>query len=170
MLNNLYDSKYVDIYIDENNNIAVSPICEKLISNDGNEIYEYLPSIEFYELRYPYSYEDVAKVIEKGIKAYNNCVPYIGKMTIEEYYYKIKGFKAATYRKKLITIGWDDIGGKNISISIPTKRGKYYMDIISKILPDDSDWNDFSRETIELINTDLTKTETFRTFKEKLNW
>jgi hypothetical protein len=97
------------------------------------------------------------------------CEPYIAKDTIEEHYYQIKGFKAATLGKKMIDVGWSRLVGKNVRVNLATKRGKGYLCIAEKHFPDDASWEDFAQTVIEFATMDLTKTRTFRSLKSYLN-
>lgn len=170
MYTNLNNYRAIRILIDGNKNIAV-------FSESKNPAYDgddwtpmYLPSKTPYELKAPYTIEELAAVIEKGILAWEQHEPYTDKkVTFEEDYYKIKGFKNATLGKKYIALGWDDIGGKKVFLGLPSKTGKNYMGIEDIKLDDDADWIDFAKAVIELINLDLPNHHRFKTFKKRLN-
>ena len=71
--------------------------------------------------------------------------------------------------EKSIGVGWTDIGGKRVSLGVPSKRGKYYLTIIDERLDDEADWMDFAEKVIEYIHFDLSKSDVFNHFKSKLN-
>ena len=108
-------------------------------------------------------------MVKKAINGYCKFTPYSKKITIEEYYYHKKGFKTATKGKRLITLGWDDIGGKEVSISMPVKKGKYYMGLETIHLPDDADWIDFAKAIITLISKPIEELDGYKTFRKMLN-
>jgi len=123
-----------------------------------------------FELKYPYTTEELADEIEKGINAWNRLEPYTSKRgSIEEYYYKISGFKKATLGKKLIEVNLDRINGNRVSIMLPVKAGKYYLGMTHISLAEDADWLDFAKAVIELVEMDITKVSAYKTFKRKLN-
>lgn len=123
-----------------------------------------------FELKYPYTAEELSMMIEAGINAWNKLEPYTSqRASIEEYYYKINGFKKATIGKKMIRAGWDGFGKKEVSISLPAKAGKYYLGIENILLPDDANWMDFANAVIDLVEMDITQSSTYKTYKRKLN-
>lgn len=166
----LNDYRSIEMLVDENNNIAVFPQSKNPDYDGDDWTPMYLPSKTPYELKTPYTAEELAAIIEKGILAWERHDPYTDKkMSIEEYYYKIKGFKKATLGKKLVSLGWDDIGGKGVSLLLPWRTGRTYMGIENIKLPDDADWIDFAKAVLELINLDLPSHHRFKGYKSRLN-
>lgn len=170
MYNNLSDAKRIEIYVDEQKNMVVFPISKVSKKIDFDEGDEYFTSKEFFEMKSPYSIECVADAIEQCIKLYGKCEPYDDKkVTIEEFYYGIKGFNNATRGKKLLSVGWDDIGGKEVSVSLPAKNGKYYITLERILLPNEANWIEFAEVVVKLINMNLNEYSGFKTYKSKLN-
>ncbi len=170
MKNNLSEFRSINIYVDETKNMAVFPKSKNPSYNTENNSPMYILSKTFFELAFPYSRESVAELVKTGIISWDKYDPYTdSKKTIEEYYYNIKSFKSATHKKKLISLGWDDIEGKYVSLYIPMKKGKYYIEISSIKLHDEANWIEFADAVIELINMDMNKLNSFKIYKSKLN-
>ena len=160
------DFKQTEIYVDEKNNLAIFSMSEF----DGFEGVKFLPSIQRYELKTPYSPEEVAKKIESAMNDWCKYDVYTGNIKkFEESYYGIRGFKNATKGKKLIQVGWNDIEGKYASLLLPCKTGNAYLGIEDIELSDDAGWIDFALAVLELINLDLNQVHSYKVFKSKLN-
>lgn len=170
MKNNLIEFRDINIYVDDENNIAIFSKSKNPEFNNDIDSPMYLLSRTPFELLYPYSLEELAKCIKDGICAWDKQEPYIdSKKSIEEYYYNLKGFRSATYKKKLISLGWNDIEGKYVSLYLPFKTKRYYIEAKSTQLSDDADWIDFAKVVMDYINIDVTQLSIYRTYKSKLN-
>ena len=135
MNSQLLDCGKVHILADENKDLAVFSFVknpEYVYDSEPNSIPpEWPPKIVplFYsktafELKNPYTIEELAAIIKKGTGAWDTLEPYISrKKSIEEFYYKIDGFKKATFGKKLLVVDMESNGKKRISISLPVKAG-----------------------------------------------
>ncbi len=173
METDLYEFRSVKLMVDEAKNIVIFPTSNitDIISEYTNEP-AYLTAYYPIELKHPYTLEELAAKIEEGIgewckhPAYTN---FSGKNTFEEKYYGIKGFKNAVRGKRHISVAWDDIGGKRVSLSLPWNRGYTYMGMKHIKLPPDADWMNFAKAVIELINVDVTTLRSFKTYKKDLN-
>ena len=173
---NLEDFRSIKMLIDQEKNIAIFPVSKTKepvkdpIVDEYN--YMYYPAFFPIELKYPYSNVELAEKIKYGIEQWNihECYPeHSGKNTYEEKYYGVKGFKKAIQGKLLIWLGWDDIGGKRVSLSAPAKRGYAYYGLTDTRLPDDADWIDFANVVIDYINMDLKQLSSFKTYRSYLN-
>ena len=183
MENTFFEGRKVQIFVDENKNLAIfSFVLNPDYVFDPNPKWstdpiEWPPKVLpiFYsktaiELKYPYSVEELSEGIKAGISAWNKLEPHTSqRVSIEEYYYKIKGFKKATIGKKTIAAGWDSFGKKEVSIFLPVKVGKYYLGIETVSLPDNADWKDFANAVISLVEMDITQAGAYKTYKRKLN-
>ena len=178
---NLTQVKSIDIFVDENKNLAVFSFVlnpefsfQSAPKGDLNTLSASTPPVFHskvaFELKYPYTSQELAALIEQATNAWNKLEPYTSKrVSIEEYYYKTSGFQKATFGKKLITLEWSTLGEKTISIMLPVKAGKYYLGMESKKLPNNSDWTDAANVVIDFIEMDITKSSPYKTFRRKLN-
>ena len=172
----LKDFRSVEILVNSEKDIVIFPISKTdhpIELADGSiEEFGYMTAYYPIELKNPYTIDALAQKIEFGIeqwdkhKCYEN---FSGKNTFEEKYYGIKGFKNAVKGNLYITLGWDDIQGKYVSLSVPLKRGYAYIVLDDKRLPDDADWIDFANVVMEYINMDIKELSSFKTYKSKLN-
>ena len=173
--------KTIDIFVDENKNLAFFSFVINTefsfqtaqkddLSTSSASMPPVFHSKVAYKLKYPYTSQELAALIEQSMNAWNKLEPYTSKrVSIEEYYYKTRGFKKATLGKRLITLEWNTLGEKTISIMLPVKAGKYYLGMESKKLPNNSDWIDASNTVIDFIEMDITQTSPYKTFRRKLN-
>ena len=174
---NLADFRTIVLLVDEQKNIVIFPISKSdfpIEFADGSfEEFGYLPAYYPIELKYPYDTKDLAKKIECGIEQWNKHPCYQEKLnnmlTFEEKYYGIKGFKKASKGKLHIHLGWDDIEGKYITLFVPAKRGYAYFCLDGIQLPEDADWSAFADEVIKYVNMDITRLDSFKIYKSKLN-
>lgn len=167
---NFENFKWIEILTDEANNIVIFPVSKSIQKNDDEYIYRvaYHPI----ELKDPFDAEELAKKIEIGFNEWNKyeCYEHFsGKNTFEEKYYNTKGFKEAIKGKKHLRLGWDDIQGKYVSLSLPCKRGYAYLGIKDVKLPSEASWIDYAKVVIELISMDLTQIRSYKIYKSKLN-
>lgn len=125
------------------------------------------------ELKYPYSSAELAEKIKFGIEQWNKYKCYTEEygtgVTFEEKYYGVKGFKKAVRGILYIHLGWDDIQGKYVSLSMPLKRGYAYIELDNTELPENAEWIDFANAVISYIEADLTIFRSFKTYKKSLN-
>ena len=170
MTTSIQEDRDISILVDGQHNLAIFSryLNPSFDGNYGKTPVDF-PAKTPIELLFPYTVDQVALAIKQGMDSYNMCEPYIAKDTIEEHYYQIKGFKAATLGKKMIDVGWSRLVGKNVRVNLATKRGKGYLCIAEKLFPDDASWEDFAQAVIEFATMDLTKTRTFRSLKSYLN-
>ena len=169
------EEKFAYIYLDEQHNMAIFPFtknpnyseeCTDLLTSEP----EYTFSKKPIELMYPYPVELLAGALQNAIEQWGKQEAYTNKrVSIEEYYYKIRGFKKASLRKRLLIFGWDSSGEKNVSLSLPTKARMYYLTLANQQLPADATWMDFAHAILELVHTNVTTLDTYKTFKSKLN-
>ena len=163
-------NRRITIYVDESQRLAIfSRIKNPHFDGDPEKTPMYLPVKVPIELNPPYTVKQVGDAIEESMVFFGAGDPYIGKSTIEEHYYQIKGFKSATLGKRMIDVGWNCLIGKFVRVNIATKRGKGYLCMEEKLLPDDATWDDFAKTVIEFATMDLTTTSTFRALKSYLN-
>ncbi len=173
---NFEDFRRIDMLVDCEKNIVIFPASKSKLPitlADGTITEDlYLTAYYPIELKYPYTQEELAEKIEYGIKQWNVHECYddsVEKRTFEEKYYGVKGFKNAVKGKLYISLGWDDIQGKYVSLSMPWKSGYAYMGLDHVKLPDDADWMDFADAVIKYINMDLTTLKSYKTYKRDLN-
>lgn len=169
--------KFVDILVDTNNDLAIFSMTrnpEKIEGDPWSPIW--LPSENPMELKTPYTTEELANALECTINAWEKGkVLQLGKSSLAEYYYKIKGFKKATLGTKYVSLGWcpgwGPGQGKYVVIELPMNRNKghAYIMIEKRNLPDDATWMDFANTLIELLNMDLTQLSSYKTYKRQLN-
>ncbi len=170
------DFRSIDMLVDCEKNIVIFPVSKSKLPGtlpDGTIIEDdYLTAYFPIELKYPYTQKELAEKIKYGIEQWNvhECYEnFSGRNTFEEKYYGIKGFKNAVKGKLFIDLGWNDILGKYVSLSMPLKRGYAYIGIDDVKLPDDADWMDFADAVIKYINMDLTSLRPYKTYKRDLN-
>ncbi len=170
------DFRTIIMLVDCEKNIVIFPISKShfpIDMPDGTVMeYGYLAVYYPIELKYPYTQKELAEKIEYGIKQWNvhECYEnFSGRNTFEEKYYGVKGFKNAVKGNLYISLGWDDIQGKYVSLCMPWKSGYAYMGLDHVKLPDDADWMDFADAVIKYINMDLTTLESYRVYKRNLN-
>lgn len=174
---NYEDFKYVIMLIDIRKNIVIFPISKSNFpykSADGSiEDYGYFMAYYPIEIKYPYNAYELAEKIKCGIDMWNKYPCYMeqenNKLTFEEKYYGIKGFKNAMKGNLHIRLGWNDIQKKFVSIYAPLKRGYAYIGLDETQLSDDAGWIEFAKVVIEYINMDITKLRSFKIYKSKLN-
>ena len=176
------DGRSVSVFIDENKNLAaISYILNPEYKLDPEASMDELwsppvppmfPSKTVFELKYPYTLEELTNFIKQGLDAWNKLEPYKGKSkTPEERYYKISGFKNATRGKKSLTLDWDprpQVDNK-VSICLPVKAGRYYLGMEIVFLPNDADYEDYAKAAMELIEMDIEQTLAYKAYKKKLN-
>lgn len=176
MINDLKEFRSIDLLIDSEKNVVIFPRSKSkfpFVLPDGS-VTESTYLVAYYpiELKYPYSTEQLAEKIKHGIEQWNRHECYNDiyiKGTFEEKYYNKKGFKNAVKGVMNISLGWDDYQGKYVSFLLPLKRGYAYMGLDRVKLPDDAGWTDFAEAVIRYINMDVTKLDSFKTYKSKLN-
>ena len=171
------ERKFVDILVDANNNLAIFSMAKNPDKIEG-DVWSpiWLPAQNPIELRAPYTAEELSVALARGINAWESgeVLP-LGKSSLAEFYYQIKGFKKATLGTKYVNLGWcpgwGPGRGKYVWIELPMNRNKghAYMGIEFKNLPDDADWMDFANTLLGLLDMDLTKTKTYQVYKSKLN-
>ncbi len=173
---NFEDFRRIDMLVDCEKNIVIFPTSKSKLPitlADGTITEDlYLTAYYPIELKSPYTQEELAEKIEYGIKQWNVHECYddsVEKRTFEEKYYGVKGFKNAVKGKLYISLGWDDIQGKYVSLCVPWKSGYAYMGLDHVKLPDDADWMDFADAVIKYINMDLTTLKSYKTYKRDLN-
>ncbi|WP_133051132.1 hypothetical protein, partial [Ruminiclostridium hungatei] len=137
---------------DNSGNIVIFLVSKTDKLFEDGENYIYYPAYYPIELNSPCTREELASKIQEGIEEWDIHTPYESKKTFEEKYYGIKGFKNASLGKKYITLGWNDIEGKYISLGLPLKKGYGYMGIESIKLKEDGDYLDYANAVIDLIN------------------
>jgi hypothetical protein len=71
--------------------------------------------------------------------------------------------------KKLISMGWNDIEGKYISLLLPCKTGYSYITIKEIKLSDNANSFDYAKSVVDLINADLNEFSAYKTYKNMLN-
>ncbi len=176
MINDLKEFKNIDLLIDPEKNVVIFPRSKSkfpFVSVDGSvKVSAYLTAYYPIELKYPYSTEQLAEKIKYGIEQWNHheCYKDIFKTgTFEEKYYNKKGFKNAVKGVSYISLGWDDYQGKYVSFFLPLKRRYTYILLDNVKLPDDAGWTDFAEAVIRYINMDVTKLDSFKTYKSRLN-
>ena len=171
----LQDSRSITMLVDSEKNVVIFPYSQtkepvKLPHGTVERTWNtaYFPI----ELKYPYSNVDLAQKIEYGIEQWNKHECYknfSGRNTFEEKYYGVKGFKNAVKGVKHFSIGWNEISGKYIYVSLPFKRGYTYFGVGRTFLPSDADWIDFANEVIKFINMDYSEFGAFKTYKNRFN-
>ena len=176
MGNNFWDFRTVNIHVNNGKDIVIFPYskCETAIElADGTLVNGmYIPAYYPIELKYPYTRNELAEKIKYGIEQWDKYPCYDDKkekQTYEEKYYGINGFKNAVKGNRYFNLGWDELQGKFVTLSLPCKKGYAYLGITERKLSDDADWFDFADIVIELIDMDLSELGTFKTFKSKLN-
>ena len=127
MIVNMDDYRRITILVNQNRDIVICPKSDSKIPElDENGTILGYPCKDAYfpiELKYPYSENELAQEIEYAIGEFGKHECYeLEKPTFEEKYYGIKGFKNAVKGHRLITLGWDNIAGKYVSLSLPLKR------------------------------------------------
>lgn len=174
MISEFKDFKYIMMLSDMDKNIVIFPISKSekpVVLADGSEEEAYLPAFYPIELKKPFGVEELSKHIQLGIEQWNvhQCYDIDSSQALEEKYYGKNGCKNATKGIRHITLGWDDIQGKYVSLSLPLKNGSGYIGIDETILPDDATWEDFSKVVMYYVNSDNADFSEFKTFRNKLN-
>lgn len=176
MIVNFEDFRRINILVDQEKNIVIFPISKTsypIVLLDGSvEECGYVTAYYPIELTFPYHVEELAEKIKYGIEQWNCHACFDdagGKKTFEEKYYGIRGFKNAMKGKLNISLGWDDVLGKYVTLYVPVKRGYAYLEIHETRLPDDADWMDFAHAVMQYINMDLTQIRSFKTHRGQLN-
>jgi len=172
------DFRSIEILIDPQKNIVIFPRSKTDFPfelADGTIVdFTYLPAYYPIEVNYPYDAVQLAEKIKYGIEQWNQHSAYSyehhKKVTSEEKYYGVKGFKNATKGVRHIDLGWDNIQGKYVTLSLPLKRGYAYIRIDSVKLSDDADWLDFANQVLEYVEIDVTQLKRFKTFKRSINF
>ncbi len=161
------DFKSIEILVNENKELV---IFSKTKSNENDNPVKYVVSNHKYELKNSYNVVELSQKIECAFDDWCKYDAYSNKkVTYEENYYQVNGFKNAMKGKMLIDMGWNDIEGKYISLLLPCKRGYTYLGVKELKLSDNATWIDFANGVIELLNLDLSKEPAFKTFKSKFN-
>ena len=170
MYTNLKDFRSIDMLVNEKEDIVIFPNSKTDELFDDGVSYKYHMAFHPIELFSTYSREDLALKIQEGIESWNKYPPFdfSGKNSIEEKYYGIKGFKNAVFGKKSVSLGWDHVSGKYLSLSWPLKKGYGYMIIERTKLKDDADYIDFADAVLELIKLDVYNHHRFKQFKNDL--
>jgi len=170
------NARRIIMLIDEQKNIVIFPISKTdfpQVLADGTVLeYGYLPAFFPIELKSPYTADELAERIKYGIEQYDKHQAHNfekSKVTVEAKYCGIRSFKQAVKGKLYIDLGWDSFDGKYIILSVPLKSGYAYINFENVKLPDDADYIDFANKVIELSNIDITKHESFKVYKNKLN-
>ena len=173
---NLNDNRYIEILVDEQQNIVIFPISKSEVTEKNSDgtvgEYEYHCAYFPIELKWQYTKEQLAEKIEFGLGEWNKHKCYErfdGKNTLEEKYFGIKGFQNAVRGKKQLYLGWNNIEGKFVSLSLPVKRGYAYYGIKNILLNEKADWIDYAETVLKLLDLDLSKECAFRSFKKQLN-
>ena len=174
MIVNMDDYRRITILVNQNRDIVIFPKSESKIPelDEDGTILGYLCKDAYFpiDLKCPYSESELASKIQYGIEEFGKHECYeVEKPTLEEKYYGIKGFKNAIKGHRLITLGWDNIDGKYVSLQIPLKRGHAYNGINKSYLPENADWNDYAKSVINYIESDLESFSAYKQFKSKLN-
>lgn len=174
------EEKSLDIFVDENNNLAIFSIILNpefpfdfpvtfTPPDDMPDIPPWFYAKKPLELAFPYTVDDLAKAIEQGIANWNKGVPRKAKRpTIEEYYYKCGGYRKSSFRKRMLTVLISS-SKVDISLFMPTKTPEVYMGLDDRILPASSTWAEIASAAMELIEADYTKLHRYNTFKRRLN-
>ena len=168
----------VDIFVDENNDIAIftygtkgQPFEEvdlygdieerEVTAEEYNEVYKKDNGFANHpvELKAPYRAEEVAEALKFSVSKENvNPYYYFDNKkikTLEEMYYGIKGYTKATKGKKIIDIGRNTGWGKYASLNKYDRTGYHGIKLI--YLDEKADWIDFDESVIKLINYDPKK-------------
>lgn len=173
MINNLNDFKYIMLLVNRES-IAIFPISKSersVVLADGSKEEAFLPVFQPIEIKFPFNREELARKIEYGMNQWNKhkCYDVDSPQTLEEKYYNIKGYKKAVKGIRNITLGWDDIQGKYVSLSLPVKSGNGYIGIDDTELAVDATWEDYAKVVLTYVNADLTEFSAYKTYKTKLN-
>lgn len=177
MLVDFNEFRSVNILVSSNKNLAVFPLSKAsypVFDVKGKAINDaYFAAFPPFLLDYPYSREALAETIQKGIEAWDKYECFKdgqgNKITYEEVYYGVKGFKKAVKGIRYISLGWNIIDGKYIDLSLPLKKGYAYLIMDRYSLSNDADWDDFAEAVLKYVNSDLDVFPPFKTFKNKLN-
>lgn len=165
------ESRYVKILVDENKNLIILPFgkYEKIFTHaDGTTTDNaYFPACYPIEVKFPYTNVELAEKIELGINEWGKHKCYGG--VYEEKVYGVKGFKKAMKGKFSISLGWNFVEGKVLSLLYPDKRGYSYTGMQRKFLAEDADWIDFADAVIELVNLDISTLPEYKRYKSQLN-
>lgn len=171
----LSEERFAYIYLDEQHNMAIFPFTKNPNYTTWNhpDPFTAEPQYTFgkspIELAYPYSAQTLAEALQRAIEQWNKEEAYTNtRVSIEEHYYKIKGFKKASLGKRLVVFGLNTPSGHEISLSLPAKS-KYYLTLANRSLPADATWMDFAHTILELVHTDVATLPAYKTFKSKLN-
>ena len=130
---------------------------------------EWLVAYHPIEVPYPYTVEELAEAIEEGIHLWNKFPCYRKKKTYEAQYYGVGSFRAAMKGKRYIRLGWDEIAGKYVWLSFPTKSAYAYIGLEDIRLPDEADWIDFAKEVIKYVAVGVTTLRSYKVNKKYLN-
>lgn len=175
-MENLMDGRYINILVNQGKDIVIFPRSksQKPVELADGTLAEgvYLTAYYPIELKYPYDRNELAEKIEFGIEQWDKHPCYDDdkeKRTFEEKYYGVNGFKKAVKGTLYFDLGWDEIQGKYVALSLPCKRGYAYLVIKREKLSSDATWVDFADTVINFINMDLNEIDSFKRFKKSLN-
>ena len=175
MKTDFMDPKDIVILVDESKNLVLFPTGKgPKLEDDIYNTQEFSYGVSYHpiELPFPYDLSELADKIKEAIEAVDQYPMYHrfdGKDTFEEKYYGIKGFKAAVKGKRHISLGWNHMFGKTVSLMLPLKRGYGYIGVERIELDEEADWMDFAKAVYKLVNVTLEDTESFKTFKKNIN-
>ncbi len=175
---NFEDFRSITILVDTEKNIVIFPISWSDVPHelpdgsidDGGYFEAYYPI----ELKYPYTKEALAEKIQYGIELWNVHPCYLrekhGNVTFEAKYKGIKSFRKAVKGFLYMSLGWNDISGKYVSLFVPWKSAYAYIGIDDTKLEDDADWLDFAEVVMKYVNMDVTTLNSFKISKRSINW
>ena len=168
---NLQELRTLQILVDKDDRLAIFSMTKNPKKIEG-DVWSpvWLAAKNPIELQPPFTVDELADALERSMNAWGTGEPiFEDRISLTEYYYKIKGFKKASLGTKYVGLGWKPGLGKFISIMLPMKTKRCYIGIKLQNLPDDADWMDFANTLLESLSMDLTQLSSYKTYKRQLN-
>ncbi|MEK3794164.1 hypothetical protein MKX42_20725 [Paenibacillus sp. FSL R7-0204] len=119
-----FDYKNVTVYIDKNNDLYFVPHGIWTTHDVTAEINDIL------DLKYPYTLEELEFAIKESFgRCYSQYVDRdFPKVTAIEKHLKVKGYKKAVKKKKIVGLHWDEEGYQVIPITYTVKKGYVHQE------------------------------------------
>ena len=171
-------SNSIDILFDEWNNAAAFPLTldNPHFYPQNNGPSSYLVALHPFEVKAPYSAEELAQVIQQAYEAKNQYPAYDGGKILEVEYYQAKGWRDAMAGKKSVSIRWyfgktkgmpslSDILTIDYEIPMRKRPGSYYLPVDHRTMPVTSSFIEISEKVKAMVEQDLLTLEAFRKYK-----
>ena len=168
-------SNSIDILFDKWNNAAAFPLTlDNPHFHPKNNGSSCLVALHPFEIKSPYSAEELAQVIQQAYEAKNQYPAYDGDKILEVEYYQAKGWRDAMAGKKSVSIRWyfgkmkgmsTDILTIDYEIPMRKRPGSYYLPVDYRTMPVTSSFIEIAEKVKTMVEQDLLTFEVFRKYK-----